>query len=75
MLRQAGFQILFLNRHGFLPGTLKRLLSPILSPPLMFKIDARLAAFPGLSFFAANFFIIAVKHGSNTSERLQNPEI
>ena len=74
LLRQTGFEVLFLNRHGFLPGTLKRLLSPIFPPALMFKMDTRLATFPGLSFFAANFFIIAVKPGLDSYEPLQEPE-
>ena len=74
LLRQAGFEVLFLNRHGFLPGTLKRGVSPLLSSPLTFKMDTRFAALPGLSFFAANFFIIAVKPGLDSYEPLQGPE-
>jgi len=70
LLQQAGFQILFLSRHGFLPGTLKRLLSPIFPPALMFKMDTRFAAFPGLSLFAANFFIIALKPNPDSPELL-----
>ena len=75
LLRQAGFQILFLSRHGFLPGTLKRGISPPLSPALMFKIDTRFATFPGLSFFAANFFIMAMKPGPHSSGESQTPAI
>ncbi|RTZ92957.1 MAG: hypothetical protein DSY91_02865 [Deltaproteobacteria bacterium] len=65
LLEKNGFQTLFLARHGFLPGALKRLISPPISPATLFKMDYTLANLPILRAIAANFFIIAGKVGSD----------
>ncbi len=62
-LQLAGFEILFLSRHGFFPGALKRNLAPPLSPATLFRLDTTLSNLPILRIFAANFLVIAKKPG------------
>jgi len=61
ILHRAGFDILFLIRHGFLPGTLKRRISPPLPVSSLFRADTLLANLPLLRFLSANFLIVARK--------------
>ncbi len=61
LLREAGFDLLYLTRHGFLPGTLKRRISPPISVPSLFRSDMFLANLPFLKTLAANFLIISGK--------------
>ena len=60
-LQGAGFKVLFLSRHGFFPGALKRKLAPAISVPTLFKVDTVLANLPLLRLFAANFLVVARK--------------
>jgi len=61
LLKEAGFQIILFSRHGFLPGALKRKLSPPVPVPTLFRLDFTLANFPLLRDLAANFLVIAQK--------------
>ena len=66
LLQQNGFQVLFLARHGFLPGTLKRGVLHFCSLSSLFRLDMALANFPGLRTLGANFFVIARKPSPET---------
>ena len=61
LLQRNGLQIIFLARHGLLPGTLKRRFLRFCSTASLFRLDMALANFPGLRTLGANFFIIARK--------------
>lgn len=61
LLRKAGFDIRYVDKHKFFPGALMKLLEKKISPLLLLKMDHRLSHFFLFNLFARDFILVARK--------------
>ena len=59
LLSQADFEILFLDKHKFLPGSLASRLMGRFGPAAVMAMDDRLSHCPPLSLFGRDWFVLA----------------